>query len=91
MRGLGDAPLGRPLEGQVDAQAGLAYPRRGFERGPQHGTLTRCIAAYKSLGCWTPHVEITQPALEAAMDVFEYAGSLKQRYRWDQICAPSPG
>jgi NitT/TauT family transport system substrate-binding protein len=35
-------------------------------------------------------VEITRPAFEVALDVFEYFGSLKERYEYDQVCAPPP-
>ena len=52
--------------------------------------LADCIATYQRLGCWTPHVEITRPAFEVTLDVFEHAGSLKERYAYDQVCAPPP-
>lgn len=52
--------------------------------------LMDCIATYQKLGCWTPHCEITPEALEVAMDVFEHFGTLKERYRYDQVCAKPP-
>jgi NitT/TauT family transport system substrate-binding protein len=52
--------------------------------------LADCIATYQRLGCWTPHVEITQAAFEKTLDVYELNGLLKQRYRYDQVCAPPP-
>jgi NitT/TauT family transport system substrate-binding protein len=52
--------------------------------------LAQCIASYQQLGCWTPHVEITRPAFEVALDVFEHFGSIKDRYAYDQVCAPPP-
>jgi len=52
--------------------------------------LTDCIAAYQQLGCWTPHVEITRAAYEKTLDVFEFVGLLKQRYRYEQVCAAPP-
>ncbi|MEZ5935698.1 MAG: ABC transporter substrate-binding protein [Alphaproteobacteria bacterium] len=52
--------------------------------------LRDCIATYQKLGCWTPHVEITPEALEVTLDVFEHAGTLKERYRYDQVCAQPP-
>ncbi|PPR12020.1 MAG: hypothetical protein CFH41_00053 [Alphaproteobacteria bacterium MarineAlpha11_Bin1] len=52
--------------------------------------LAKCIAAYQDLGTWTPHVEITKPAFEVILDVFEHFGTLKERYRWDQICVKPP-
>jgi len=52
--------------------------------------LADCIATYQKLGCWTPHVEITRAAYERTLDVFEYNGQLKARYRYDQVCAEPP-
>ena len=52
--------------------------------------LADCIETYQQLGCWTPHVEITRPAFEAILDIFEHNGSLKERYRYEQICAEPP-
>jgi NitT/TauT family transport system substrate-binding protein len=52
--------------------------------------LADCIATYQQLGCWTPHVEITRAAYEKTLDVFEYNGLLKQRYRYEQVCTAPP-
>ncbi|WP_193369604.1 ABC transporter substrate-binding protein [Pelagibius marinus] len=52
--------------------------------------LADCIATYQKLGCWTPHVEITEPAYEVTLDVFEYNGLIKQRYAYDQVCVKPP-
>jgi NitT/TauT family transport system substrate-binding protein len=52
--------------------------------------LADCIATYQQLGCWTPHVEITDAAYEKTLDVFECVGSLKERYRYEQVCVPPP-
>jgi NitT/TauT family transport system substrate-binding protein len=52
--------------------------------------LADCIATYQKLGCWTPHVEITQAAFEKTLDVYQYNGLAKQRYRYDQVCAAPP-
>lgn len=52
--------------------------------------LADCIATYQRLGCWTPHVEITRTAYEKTLDIFEFNGLLKQRYRYDQVCAAPP-
>ena len=52
--------------------------------------LADCIATYQKLGCWTPHVEITKAAYEKTLDIFEYNGQLKQRYRYEQVCAATP-
>ncbi len=52
--------------------------------------LAECIATYQKLGCWTPHVEITRAAYEKTLDIFEYNGLVKQRYRYEQVCAAPP-
>lgn len=52
--------------------------------------LADCIATYQQLGCWTPHVEITQAAFEKTLDVYEYNGLLRERWRYDQVCAAPP-
>jgi len=52
--------------------------------------LTACIATYQQLGCWSPHIEITEPAYVATQDIYEYAGGLKERYAYDLVCAKPP-
>jgi len=52
--------------------------------------LADCIATYQQLGCWTPHVEITRAAYEKTLDIFEYNGLLKRRYRYEEVCAAPP-
>jgi NitT/TauT family transport system substrate-binding protein len=52
--------------------------------------LADCIATYQKLGCWTPHVEITRAAYERTLDIFEYNGLLKERYRYEQVCCEPP-
>jgi len=52
--------------------------------------LQNCIAAYQQLGCWTPHVEITKPAFEVLLDVFEYTGSITERYAYERVCVSPP-
>ena len=53
--------------------------------------MADCIGTYQRLGCWTPHVEITRQAFETVLDVFEHAGTLKERYAYEQACASPPG
>ncbi len=52
--------------------------------------LADCIATYQHLGCWTPHVEITEAAYQATLDIFEYNGLLKKRHPYEQVCAEPP-
>jgi NitT/TauT family transport system substrate-binding protein len=53
--------------------------------------LTSTIAYYQKLGCWTPHVEITRQAFEVALDVFQHAGLITRRHRYEDVVAPPPG
>jgi NitT/TauT family transport system substrate-binding protein len=52
--------------------------------------LTATIAFYQKLGCWTPHVEITRPAFEAALDVFQHSGLITKRHRYEDVVAAPP-
>ncbi|MEM7777309.1 MAG: ABC transporter substrate-binding protein [Pseudomonadota bacterium] len=70
--------------------AEIAAAEKPFFPNIDLDVLTDCIATYQALGCWTPHVEITRPALEVALDVFEHFGTLKQRYAYEQVCALPP-
>ena len=68
----------------------IAKAEKSFFPSIELDVLAQCISSYQQLGCWTPHVEITRPAFEVALDVFEHFGSLKERYAYDQVCAPPP-
>jgi NitT/TauT family transport system substrate-binding protein len=52
--------------------------------------LTATIARYQTLGCWTPHVEITRPSFEATLDVFEHARLITRRHRYEDVVAAAP-
>jgi len=70
--------------------AEIARAEKSYFPETDEKVLADCIATYQKLGCWTPHVEITQAAYERTLDVYEYNGLLKQRYRYDQVCALPP-
>ena len=70
--------------------ADIARAEKPYFPDTDESVLADCIATYQRLGCWTPHVEITQAAFERTLDVYEYNGLAKQRYRYDQVCAPPP-
>jgi len=69
----------------------IARSQRQYFPKIEEEVLARCLETYQRLGCWTPHVEITPAALEVTQDVFAHFGTLKERYRYDQVCAPPPG
>ncbi len=71
--------------------AEIARAEKSYFPNTDEDVLTTCIATYQKLGCWTPHVEITRAAYEVILDVFEHYGTLKQRYAYEQVCAPPPG
>jgi NitT/TauT family transport system substrate-binding protein len=68
----------------------IARAEKPYFPAVDEAVLADCIATYQQLGSWTPHVEITHAAYEATLDIFEYAGLLKQRYRYEQVCAVPP-
>ena len=70
--------------------AAIAKAEKPYFPNIDEKVLADCIATYQKLGCWTPHAEITRAAYEKTLDIFEYNGQLKQRYRYEQVCAESP-
>ena len=52
--------------------------------------LEKTIAFYQRLGCWTPHVEITEAAYEVTLDVFEHVGRLTKRHAYADVCTQPP-
>ena len=58
--------------------------------GVSAAALESCISSYQRLGCWTPHVEITRPAFEVILDIFEYTGGITERYPYEMVCASPP-
>ncbi|MGH8629174.1 MAG: ABC transporter substrate-binding protein [Burkholderiales bacterium] len=71
--------------------AEVAKKEASFFPGIDMGVLTTTIAAYQKLGNWTPHVEITRPAFEATLDIFQHAGKIKRRHRYEDAIAQPPG
>ncbi len=70
--------------------ADIARAEKPYFPDTDESVLADCIATYQQLGCWTPHVEITQAAYEKTLDVYEYVGLLKRRYRYEEVCAVPP-
>jgi NitT/TauT family transport system substrate-binding protein len=70
--------------------AEIARAEKGYFRDTDEKVLADCIATYQRLGCWTPHVEITQAAFEKTLDVYEHSGLIRSRYRYEQVCAQPP-
>ncbi|TSA13404.1 MAG: ABC transporter substrate-binding protein [Betaproteobacteria bacterium] len=70
--------------------AKVAEVEAAFFPAIDRAVLTQTIATYQKLGNWTPHVEITRPAFEVTLDVFEYAGLITKRHRYDDVIAQPP-
>ena len=82
-------PLGL-IAGDGELPAEIARAEKPYFPDIDEAALADCIATYQKLGCWTPHVEITRPAYEVTLDVFEYNGLIKERYAYEQCCAAPP-
>ena len=61
-----------------------------FFEGVDRAVLDETVRAYRELGCWTPGVDITRAAYEAAEDVFLHAGALSRRQDYDAVCVRPP-
>jgi NitT/TauT family transport system substrate-binding protein len=70
--------------------ARIADAEASFFPEIDRAVLTTTIATYQALGCWTPHVEITRPAFETTLDVFQHAGLITRRHRYEDVVAAPP-
>ena len=52
--------------------------------------LANTIRFYQQLGCWSPHLEITQQAFEVAVDVFLHSKAISERPAYDLAVYPVP-
>jgi NitT/TauT family transport system substrate-binding protein len=70
--------------------AKIAEAEASFFPDIDRAVLAATLAYYQKLDCWTPHVEITRPALDAALDVFQHAGLITKRHHYEDVVAPVP-
>ncbi|MCI0547924.1 MAG: ABC transporter substrate-binding protein [Candidatus Rokubacteria bacterium] len=68
----------------------VARAEASFFPGIDGAVLTATIGYYQKLGCWTPHVDISRPAYQVTLDVFEHAGLITKRHRYEDVVAPPP-
>lgn len=68
----------------------VAKKEASYFEGTDPSVLTETIRAYQALGTWSPHVEITRPAFEATLDIFQYAGLISKRHAYEDVVAPPP-
>ena len=76
-------PISTPAAAVAEAEA-------AFFPDIDRVVLTSAIASYQKLGCGTPHVEITRPAFEVALDVFQHAGLITRRHGYEDVVPPPP-
>lgn len=53
--------------------------------------LTRTIGAYQRLGCWTGGLRISEASYAKVVEIFEFAGQIRQRHPYDQLVCEPPG
>jgi NitT/TauT family transport system substrate-binding protein len=53
--------------------------------------LTRAIAAYKEIGCWSEDPAIPEPEYNRSLDVFLAAGAITKRHAFGEVVVPPPG
>lgn len=70
--------------------AEVAKAEASFFKDIDPAVLTTTIATYQKLGNWSPHVEITRPAFEATLDIFQHAGLITRRHRYEDVVATPP-
>src|SRR4030095_15767635 len=70
--------------------AKIAEAEAEFFPGIDRAVLAATIASYQKLGCWTPHVEITRPACDVPLDVFQHSRLITKRHRYEDVCAEPP-
>jgi NitT/TauT family transport system substrate-binding protein len=70
--------------------ATVAEAEASFFPEIDRAVLTSTIGYYQKLGCWSPHVEITRPAFEVALDVFHHSKLITKRHRYEDVIAAPP-
>jgi NitT/TauT family transport system substrate-binding protein len=70
--------------------AEVAKAEAPFFRDIDPSVLAATIATYQKLGNWSPHVEITRPAFEATLDIFQHAGLITKRHKYEDVVAQPP-
>ena len=70
--------------------AEVADIERDFFPDIDRAVLIDTIATYQKLGNWSPHVEITEPAFQATLDIFQHAGLITKRHPYAEVIAPPP-
>ncbi len=70
--------------------AEIAAAETSYFSDIDEAVLARCIESYQALGCWTPHVQITEEAYNATLDIYEYNGLITKRHPYESVCTRVP-
>jgi NitT/TauT family transport system substrate-binding protein len=70
--------------------AEIAAAEAGYFNGITQEALTRTIAFYQKLGCWTYDVVVDPAGYEVALDVFLHSGLINKRHAYDAVVASPP-
>lgn len=70
--------------------AEIAKAEKSYFPNIDEDVLADCIATYQRLGCWTPRVEITKPAYDVYLEVFQSAGTITKNHLYEQVCMNPP-
>lgn len=70
--------------------AEVAMAEAPFFPGTDPAVLAATIATYQKLGNWSAHVEITVPAFEATLDIFQHSGLITRRHSYHDVVAQPP-
>jgi NitT/TauT family transport system substrate-binding protein len=68
----------------------VAQALHGLFPGTAPAALARGIEAYQSLGCWDGELAIDPAHYEAALDVFQHAGSISKRHAYSSVVVAPP-
>ncbi len=80
---------GRQASMSLDA-AEIARLESPFFPDIDQGVLTETIKSYQQLGCWEGDPAISENVYEKTLDVFEFSGDIKTRFRYEDIVSPAP-
>ena len=64
----------------------IAAKEASFFPGVGLNALAGAVASYQRLGCWTGGIEIPRELYEQALNVFEFAGAIRQRHAYEAVC-----
>jgi NitT/TauT family transport system substrate-binding protein len=70
--------------------AEVAALERDYFPEIDEAALSATIAAYQSLGNWTPHIEITRDAFAVSVEIFRHAGVVTGEVDYDKAIAAPP-